>query len=73
MEKVKILWSGITGRTGKEAEAIAQNSVAFANHPLAISIGIVLSNKRKDIGGSPHKNGVLFVVTLSLRLFTELE
>ena len=26
MEKVKILWSGITGRTGKEAEAIAQNS-----------------------------------------------
>lgn len=26
MEKVKILWSGITGRTGKEAENIAKNS-----------------------------------------------
>ncbi len=29
MEKVKILWSGITGRTGKEAQRIAQSSECF--------------------------------------------
>ena len=26
MEKVKILWSGITGRTGREALELAKNS-----------------------------------------------
>ena len=40
MEKVKILWSGITGRTGREAIEIAKDS-----DTVEISAGLSRSNE----------------------------
>ncbi|KAB1205281.1 Cytochrome P450 89A9 [Morella rubra] len=35
-------------------QALVRNSVAFANRPPVVPVSTVLSNKRKDIGGSPY-------------------